>query len=307
MICVAITFTFINKVAAQSKSDCSKVIENSQSLSNSLHLVLPSHLLSKYPLDTYSESNLYEAINGQADIYLNAGFVKLSSQRLKLTADDSKVLEINIYQMNRHLSAFAAYSGQRRENAERLDITPFAYIARNAMFFAHGCFYIEVIGSDESESLISVMKEFAQTFVDQHPVQEEPIAELSIFPNSNLVKDSIVLFPKGAFGFEQFKDVFTANYQIGDDQVTAFISRCTNPSEAVKLSKAYQDYLLEYGGESATHSTSINDGKLIKVLDMFEFIFTHNGYIAGVHLAPTQKAAETLAQDLSEALSEDRK
>ena len=148
------------------------------------------------------------------------------------------------------------------------------------------------------------MREFAQTFVNQHPMQEKPIPELSIFPDLNLVKDSVALFPEGAFGFEQFKDVFTANYQIGNDQVTVFISRCLNPSQAAKLSKAYQAYLLEYGGELTVHSTPIVNGKLIQIHDMFEFVFTHNDYIAGVHLSPTQIAAETLAKHLSAALSE---
>ncbi len=304
MLVTIIFFYNCGKVAAQSTTDCSKKIVNSQALSNSLHLVLPSHLMLMYPLETYSSSNLYEAINGQADLYLKAGFAKLTTQQLKVIKDPSNYIEINIYQMNRHLSAFAVYSGQRRQNAKKLDITPFAYRVRNALFFVHGCFYIEVIGSNETDPLISVMREFAQTFVDQHPVQEKPIPELSIFPSSNLVKNSVALFSEGAFGFEQFKDVYTANYQIDDDKVTVFISRCPNPSEAEKISKAYQAYLLEYGGELTDHSTGFINGKLIQIHDMFEFVFTHNGYIAGVHLAPTQIAAETLAQHLSAALSE---
>lgn len=304
MISAAILlFCNAHQVDAQSTTGCSPGIENSQALATSLHVVLPSHLEPMYPLETYVPSNLYEAINGQADQYLKAGFVKLTTQRLQLIENTANYLEINIYQMNRHLSAFAVYSGQRRQNAIKLDMTSYAYKARNAMFFVHGCFYIEIIGSNETDPLISVMQQFAQAFVDQHPVQTDPIPELSIFPTANLLKDSVTLFPEGALGFEQFKDVFLAEYNVGDSPVTVFISRCRNPSETVNLSEAYQAYLLEFDGELQAGSTSIKNGKLIRLHDMFELVFTHKNYIAGVHQAPTQTAAETLAQKLSAALS----
>jgi len=294
----------VDRVAAQSPEGCSPGITNSRTLRTSLHSVLPSHLLPMSSSETYSPSNLFEVINGQADFYLKAGFVKLTTQRLKLTGDPSKWFEIYIYQMNRHLSAFAVYSGQRRPKANRLEMTPFAYQAHNALFFVHDCLYIELIGSDETAPLISAMQQFAQAFVNLHPVQVKPIPELSIFPDSGLIQDSLALLPEGAFGFKQFKDVFIADYQINDDQVTVFISRCPNPSEAAKISIAYQEYLLEYGGESVPVSIPLFNGKLIQLHNMFELVFTHNDYVGGVHQAPTQTAAETLAKQLSAQLTE---
>ncbi|CAB1078136.1 hypothetical protein D1AOALGA4SA_5900 [Olavius algarvensis Delta 1 endosymbiont] len=148
------------------------------------------------------------------------------------------------------------------------------------------------------------MQQFAQAFVNLHPVQEKPIPELAIFPDSGLIQDSLALLPEGAFGFDRFKDVFIANYQISDDLVTVFLSRCPNPSEAAKLSIAYQEYLSEYGGESVLVSIPFFNGKLIQLHNMFEFVFTHNTYVAGVHQAPTKTAAETLVKQLSAQLSE---
>jgi len=274
-----------------------------QALQISLHLVLPSHLIPMSPAEMYSPANLYEVINGQADLYLKAGFVKLTTQRLKLKEYPSKWLEIYFYQMNRHLSAFAVFSGQRRLNAKMLKMTPFAYQAQNALFFVHDSFYIEIIGSDETDSLIHAMYQFAQAFVNQNPVQVEPIKELNLFPNSGLIPGSLTLFPKGAFGFDRFKDVFVASYNSKDEQVTAFMSRCPNPSEAANLSVAYLEFLKEYGGEVIPLSSQTPNAKLIRIHGMFELVFTHQVYVAGVHQAPTREAAENLAKQLSENLS----
>jgi len=304
LIVVIVLFCKNDEVAAQSPAVCSLSITNSRTLRTSLHSVLPTHLLPMSSSETYSPSNLFEVINGQADFYLKAGFVKLTTQRLKLIGDPSKWFEIYIYQMDRHLSAFAVYSGQRRPKANRLEMTPFAYQVHNALFLVHDCLYIEIIGSDETDPLISAMQQFAQAFVNLHPLQVKPIPELSIFPDSGLIQDSLALLPGGAFGFDQFKDVFIADYQINSDQATVFISRCPNPSEAANLSIAYKEYLLEYGGESVPVSIPLFNGKLIQLHNMFELVFTHNAYIAGVHQAPTQIAAETLAKQLSAQLSE---
>ena len=298
-----ILFCKVDQREAQSTEANSQVIEKSQTLRPSLHSVLPSHLMPMSPIETYLPSNLYEVINGQANAYLKAGFVELTTQLLKIKEHPSKWFEIYIYQMSRHLSAFAVFSGQRRSNAKRLNITPFAYQARNALFFVHGSFYVEIIGSDEADPLISVMQDFAQAFVNQNPVQTKPIPELSLFPISNLVPGSLTLFPDGAFGFDGFKDVFIAKYYSKNDQVTAFISRCPNPFEAINLSSAYQQFLKEYGGEVVAPSVQIPNAKLIRIQDMFELVFTYNFYIGGVHQAPTQEAAENLAQQLSAKLS----
>ena len=298
-----IPFCKVDQREAQSTEANSQVIEKSRTLRPSLHSVLPSHLMPMSPIETYLPSNLYEVINGQANAYLKAGFVELTTQLLKIKEHPSKWFEIYIYQMSRHLSAFAVFSGQRRSNAKRLNITPFAYQARNALFFVHGSFYVEIIGSDETDSLISVMQGFAQAFVNQNPVQEKPIPELSLFPVSNLVPNSLTMFPDGAFGFDKFKDVFVARYQSKGDQVTVFISRCPNPSKAVNLGSAYQEFLKQYGGEVVPLSSQLLNATLIRIQDMFELVFTYDVYIAGVHQAPTQEAAESLAKQLSVKLS----
>ena len=108
MISVAIILLCKDDIVAdQSTTVCTQDIANSQTLRTSLHLVLPSQIMPMSSLESYWPSSLFEAINGQADLYLKAGFVRLKTQRLKLIADSSKWFEINIYQMNRHLSAFA--------------------------------------------------------------------------------------------------------------------------------------------------------------------------------------------------------
>lgn len=266
-------------------------------------MVLPSNLVAGSNLQRFLPDTLYEIINGDADLYLKAGFVRLETRRFLLKDDSRQWIDFYAYQMNRHRSAFAVFSVRRDREAVPFALTRFAYRYQNGLFFVHGPYYVEILAGEETVTMVDAMHRLGAAFIDFNEVEAEPIPELGLFPPEDLIPDSIALHPSGAFGFEAFNDVFTARYRVNRSQATAFFRLCRSPEAAARLAFEYQAFLMEYDGVAAPENNSLPNSRLIQILDTYTLVFTHGNTVAGVQDARTPDQAEMLAMRLKAGLS----
>jgi len=267
-------------------------------------MTLPPDLRADSAPERFSPETLFDIINGDADLYLKAGFVALESQRFLLNNDSRQSMDLFAYQMNRHLSAFAVFSVRRGREAVPVSLTRFAYRYRKGLFFVHGPFYIEIIAAEETNLMVDAMHRLAAAFIEANPVEVLPIPELERFPSENRIPGSVVLYPAGGFGFEAFDNLFTARYQVtGGGEATAFFRPCGSPEEAARLFTGYQAFLLEYEGVGILFNDVLPSSRMLRVADSYTLVFTQGRTVAGVQDAVTPEQATMLARRLSAALS----
>jgi hypothetical protein len=209
-----------------------------------------------------------------------------------------------VYDMASQRNAYAVYSAQRREGAASAEVALHAYKTANALFMVHGKHYVEIVGSDATASAQDALVRLAGNFVRDNAVAREKITERDVFPESGRVSDSITLISSDGFGFHRFDNVFTARYQYGDVEVTAFVSRRKDPQEAEDLAAAYNDFLLSFDGRTVPPDGYEDDMLRIDIMDTFELIFTHGPYLAGIHQAEDRELAERLAAALKQRIRE---
>ena len=171
--------------------------------------------------EVFDPDNLYEKINGQAELYLSAGFVRLKSQWFTEEKDSDSMFEVYIYHMGNGINAFSVYSVQRRGDIQKIDLAQFAYQTESSLYLVHGPYYLEIIAATPSENILSKMTSLAQNFIKNTPVDTKSIRVLGFFPKENLDQDSIALIAKNAFGFDGLDRVFTATYNLDGSKVTA--------------------------------------------------------------------------------------
>ncbi|MDF1591932.1 MAG: hypothetical protein P1P89_10495 [Desulfobacterales bacterium] len=256
------------------------------------------------PPEVFVAANLSDKINGKADLYLTAGFRQLMSQRFKMAGDENNWLEIFVYDMGGLQNAFSVFSQQRREDAVAAGFGRFSYRTENALFFLHGPFYVEIIGSGATESLLEQMRIFSQNFIQSTPVSAGKLEELELFPAENMEPNSLVLIADGGFGYDRFNQIFTAGYSDGDLRMTAFLSRRSSQTEAQQLVQGYHDFLITYGGRVVTTALPLKDIQVVDILGNYELFFARGHYLAGVHEAADKEQAEQLALLLDKKLRE---
>jgi hypothetical protein len=248
---------------------------------------LEQSILPLTPQETFTPDNLSDKINGKAELYLSAGFNRLDSQRFTDRRNPDRWMEIFIYDMGNSENAFAVYSGQQRDDAAPIDLGPLSYATGNALYLAHGPYYIEFIGSEAASEMLQAMRKMLELYINDTPVESAPIAGKNIFPAKGLDPDSITLIPTDAFGYSGFNQIFTAEYNLSNNELTAFVSRRESPEDAVRLAEGYYRFLLRFGGKDASIDNKLMPEKafMIEILDSYEVFFTYGNYIAGVHEA----------------------
>jgi hypothetical protein len=272
--------------------------------SSELQAYLPGTLKALTPLETFGPDTLSDKIDGKAELYLAAGFRSMRCQRFMLADHPEAWLEVFVYDMGNLRNAFAVYSGQRRADAEKVELTRFAYRTANALFFVQGQDYVEIVASEASPELTGEILAYAQNLVAKKPANSEPVSELALFPAKDLDDGTIALLASDVFSFERLNHVFTASYTVNGNPVTAFLSMRATPAEAVALAAAYLEFLTANGGSPASLSIDVPGASLVQLFDTFELVFTRGRVLAGVHEAPDQETGEQLAMRLYQGLTE---
>jgi hypothetical protein len=148
--------------------------------------------------ETYTAENLYEKINGKAPLYTESGFEKLFTQRFASRDRENLWMELFVYDMANIRNAFSVYSTQKRAGVEMLSFAypRFHYKTGNGLYFVHGKYYVELVGSSKSTKLLGAMVEVTQKISSTLPADGNTgafEAKMALFPKGNIVPGSIKL------------------------------------------------------------------------------------------------------------------
>ena len=257
------------------------------------------------PPAVYNQDNLYEKIDGKAPFYTDCGFRRLVTRRFAVVGTDDLSVELYLYDMGHLRNAFSVYSRQRRPQAKKLSDVQFGYESGNAMYFVHGRYYIELIGSAESDRLRAAMTSLARAARSVLPESPARMPELEMFPAEGFIPESIKLYVSETFGCADLRNTFAAGYQVDGRRLTAFLSLCATRQDAHRMLGKYRDFLVSMGYSSAKPADERLGAAGAKVFQNYgvnEIIFTVGRLVAGVHEAEDELAGEKLAAMLLEKL-----
>jgi hypothetical protein len=285
-------------------STTDKISRSSPPSSDKSFLPLPQDLVPFTASEIFEAPNLSDKINGKAELYLSAGFARLVSQRFKDESASDLWIEAFVYDMTNSQNAFSVFSAQRREDGIPLDLTQHSYQTSNALFFVHGSYYVEIIASEASERVVSPMKQLAERFIRNTGSKTAVINEMELFPQQDLVANSIALISSDAFGYEDLDKVYTAEYELDGAGLMAYLSHRQTGHDAEKLATSYRNFLVNFGGQAIETQLPIKDAQLVEILDTYEIIFFYGAYMAGVREAATIDQAKKMVLRLYDRIKE---
>lgn len=269
-----------------------------------LNSFMPAGFENLSQIQTYDSENLFEKINGKAPLYTESGFKKLYTQRFVSKDNETLIMEFYLYDMVELRNAFSVYSTQKRPDTQDLSGFDFAYKTDNAIYFAHGQYYIELVGFSQSSRLLEAMNDVSRNIQTNLTIDDTKMPQLEFFPTENLIPGSVKLYLTGAFGYEGLTDIFTAQYEVDGQTVTAFLSELPNSQDAQKSAKNYYDFLINNGGVAKQTTVETLKGKIIDFYDTTEIVFATGTFLAGIHEADNQRTAEKLTIKLFDRLNE---
>ena len=269
---------------------------------------LPEALEPMTRAEQFTPATLYEKINGGAELFLEAGFVRLDCQRFQLIGQSDAWLELFAYDMGSPSNAFSVFSAQRTDGAEPFDVTRHAYRAGGTLLFCHGRTYMRIQPATQEANLLAAAEAMARSYVDLTVVAaEEGLDPASLFAAEGMVADSLNLRNKDVFGCGALSNVYLVTYAIDGVEATAFLSVRDSVEEADELAAAYRQFLEEIGAKELSADDRLDPPLLGMSAYGYNYVVLSVGpYLAGVHecsdLAVASKVAARLYRRLSEEL-----
>jgi hypothetical protein len=275
---------------------------------------LPQGLIAMSEPESFDRETLSDKIDGRAELYLSAGFVKLDTLRVRLADDRETWFEIFVYDMGGQRNAFSVFSTQRREGALALKFVRNGYRTGNGACFVGGRSYFEIIASRTGDKALAAVEALGRMLTADGKIagSDDDMTESGLFPEKGRIPGSIQLITANAFSFGRFDNIFAARYRSGGDTATLFISRRSSAREASELADAYHGFLVDLdgreesaGAKQSLASASFADGAgawLVNMDGSFEGAFASGRLLAGVHQASSAAIARDSLELLRNAL-----
>ncbi len=262
------------------------------------------------PAESFDPQTLSDKIDGKAELYLASGFKAMAARSYGAGQGKAKTrVELYLYEMKSPDAAFAVFSGQRRSGAGQSGLSDRAYATENAVFFASGPYYVELVGDragpEARKGLDALGQALAETIASALPTRKAAATakDSDLFPAQGLDAGSLRLSVADVFGVSALNNIYTAGYKLGQAEATGFLSRRKSVAEAQAMAQAYLRFLAENGYRELAASLPAG-AKLLELDGSFEVVATQGALFYGVHDASSQAAALQLASLLVERLKE---
>jgi hypothetical protein len=179
-----------------------------------------------------------------------------------------------------------------------LDWTQLGYSTSDAIYAVAGQYYIETVISVNDSELFKAAANGIAAMAKTLSSGKEEIPGKNLFPQENLISDSLKFISADAFG-SNLQNIFAAEYKVGENTVTAYLCK---DGDGEKY-KSYSVFLTDNGGTELKTDSQLPEVKAVELFGTTDIIFKAGNYFAGVRgtcpinvLAPT---AEKLFENLS--------
>ncbi len=185
----------------------------------------------------YVPENLWELINGAAEIYLAYEFQDLHIG--EYTNDDNEMIRVELYRHGNPENTFGIYSAERMSDYQFITVGIEGYTSFGALNFFTGNYYVKMIWSgtgDPDERTLIELAEGIDKSLDQANMWPDM---LNFFPKLNRIPKSEGYSNENFLGYSYLHSAFTARYQVDDKEFTLFIIQLKSNDEVIQTIDKY--------------------------------------------------------------------
>ncbi len=184
--------------------------------------------------------NLYEYINGAAEIYLAYDFKELMvGQYEKDKEVEEASLSVEIYDMGNEKNSFGIYSAERFSESQFIPIGNQGYLEEGTLNFVVGRYYIKLLCFDCGEKSDEILKSFSSKIVNRVEDKGQFPPALSHFPREGLIQNTEKYILRNFMGYSFLHDGYVASYNVNDQEFDCFIIEGKDEEDAQKMLKQY--------------------------------------------------------------------
>lgn len=191
-------------------------------------------LLTKYPV--YQPDNLFDFINGAAEGYLTMGFVDLHVAEYKKGRD---VIKLEIYRHKNHTLAFGIYASERTSSYQFIKLGAQGYMVDGAINFFKGNYYVKIKTYSARKKTLQSAEVLARRVENMLQGETGMPLTLQQLPAEGRKQNEETYINENVLGHQFLSSVFRAEYGLGSDNFSIYISDQKSPGEILEAAKKY--------------------------------------------------------------------
>ncbi|UCE73066.1 MAG: hypothetical protein JSV56_08475 [Methanomassiliicoccales archaeon] len=248
----------------------------------------------------FEPGNLWEYMNGQAELYIQYGFQLLVTTDYILKKDSSSI-NIEIFQMESPVHAFAIYAAERSPQDKVIKIGVQGYIGMGVLNFWKGPYYVKLTTFQSSSTVEDVLLELSHIIADKIIGNYSEPKLFTYFPEKNKIKMSERYIPKNFLGQPFLENGYLANYNREGSRYQVFL---VNNGSLKKAEESFQKYKRFLASESDIISHELKyDYQIVKTeKEKMNIVFQYKTIMGGVLHIDDFSEGEEIVEDMVKKL-----
>ena len=211
----------------------------------------------------FNTENLYDYIDGGADVYLSYSFQELLVATYN--GKDGNYITAEIYQHQSPMTAFGIYAQERPFKEKFIKIGAQGYQEPGILNFLCDRYYVKISSHDESPATALVIHKLAADLASKLDANAQMPKDLAYLPSENKLENSENLINTNFLGYDFFRSVIVANYEMGDGSFKLFVIPTQSFENAKSVMTKYMDVVKSpfNGTEGRYTVTDPHNGKIM--------------------------------------------
>jgi hypothetical protein len=201
----------------------------------------------KGKVDTYTPDNLFEYINGAADVFLSYDFVKLAT--LSFENKDKQSFTVDVYRHSSNRNGFGIYSQEKPRKGPFLSIGAQGYYEKGVLNFLRGQYYVKMSGYDLGEKDKDVLTTYANLLANKLDGPKEFPGAVKSFPTNRRIEFSEGYIAKNFLGHSFLHSAYISDYEIKDQKIQVFIMVADDQKGVKEMLNKYLAFAKKKGKE----------------------------------------------------------
>ncbi|MFO7655956.1 MAG: DUF6599 family protein [Bacteroidales bacterium] len=205
----------------------------------------------------YTADNLWELINGAADVFLIYGFQDLHIGEYANNSGDA--VRVELYRHSTSNNTYGIYTSERMPDYTFINIGTEGYTSFGALNFFAGEYYVKIFWSGQGEASEPVLKEVADKIEISLQQQASWPEELSLFPKENRLEKTDGFTSESFLGYSFLNNAFTVGYNVNDAEFKMFIINLPTVEQAKALLIKYFETIKHAGYNPEVYHYVVDD------------------------------------------------
>jgi hypothetical protein len=203
--------------------------------------------------DMYTPDNLYEYINGAAEIFLSYDFQQLAA----ITYENPKKhsITIDVYRHSDARNGFGIYSQEKPTKGDFLQVGAQGYYEKGVFNFVKGSYYVKMSGFDLGDNDKSVLTAAAKDIARRLKGQDFLPLPVTCFPGKGMIENSEKYISQNFLGHSFLHSAFIAEYEETGEKFKIFIIQAADKNEANKIKEDYFKFAKSKNSEISVYKT----------------------------------------------------